>query len=369
MRAGAEEVAVGLFRGLDPERFRTYLICPPPLLEAFGEAEPNERVLGLDLQNPWQFPQNREFMRFLRKERIDILNAHMTRAAMATVPLARWARVPVVVQTSHGREGWRQSRGPMQYWVDRRLAAMTDITIAVSEATKRYLVTEKKLTPEKIVVIPNGRNMNGAPLDPSAAQKLRDELGIGQDHAVLGVFGRLEPQKGHRFFLEAMPAIAAHAGPATALLVGDGSLRPALEEQTRALGLTGRIIFTGHRHDALQIMAACDLIVLPSLYEGMPLVPIEAASLGKAVVATAVDGTREVIEDGVTGLLVPHSSPSQTAEAVTRLILNPDLRRTLGENARKRAQEHFSQERHLRETAACYELLHGPALSDTVSKQ
>lgn len=357
VRAGAEEVAFGLFRGLNPERFRSYLVCPPPLLDAFSDLPRDERVLGLDLQNPWQWPQNRDFMKFLKKERIDILHAHMTRAALAAVPLARWAGVPVVVQTCHGREAWRQSWASRQFWVDRRIAAWTDVTIAVSESTKSYLVAEKKLNPGKIVVIPNGRSMNGCQLEPASAERLRADLGVVPGSAVLGVFARLEEQKGHKYLLEALPTIEAQVGAVTVLLVGDGILRPSLEKQANEMGLAGKVIFTGHRYDAPHIMAVCDLIVLPSLYEGMPLVPIEAAALGKAVVATSVDGTLEVIENGVTGLLAPPRDPAQLAGAITRLILNPSLRETLGQNARARARGLFSQERHLRDTAACYERL------------
>ena len=357
VRAGAEEVAFELFRGLTPERFRTSLVCPPPLLEAFGELPRNGRVLSLDLQNPWQWPQNRQFVKFLKRERIDILHAHMTRAALASVPLARWAGVPVVVQTSHGREAWRRSWPSRQFWIDRRIAAWTDVTIAVSESTRSYLVAEKKLDPGKIVVIPNGRSMAECQMEPATAARLRAELGLVRGRVVLGVFGRLEEQKGHKFFLEALPTISGRVGTITALLVGNGSLRSALERQTEDLGLKGKVIFTGHRYDARHLMALCDLIVLPSLYEGMPLVPIEAAALGKAVVATSVDGTLEVIKDGVTGLLVPPRDPARLCEAITRLILDPNFRDALGKNARVHAAAIFSQERHLRDSASCYERL------------
>jgi glycosyltransferase involved in cell wall biosynthesis len=357
VRAGAEEVALELFRGLDPEKFRTYLICPTPLLEAFGESPSNGRVLGLDLQNPWQWPQNREFMKFLRTERIDVLHAHMTRAALAAVPLARLAGVPVVVQTCHGREAWRQSWASRQFWIDRRVAEWVDATIAVSEAAKNYLLTEKNLDPSKIIVIPNGRNTNGCGLEPADAERLFAELGVAKGSPVVGVFARLEEQKGHRFLLEALSAVKARVGTVTVLLVGDGILRSSLEKSAAELGLAGCVVFTGYRKDALQLMSICDLVVLPSLYEGMPLVPIEAAALGKAVVATSVDGTPEVIVDNVTGVLVPPRDPAALAEGIIRLMLDPGLRRALGERARDRARELFSQERHLRDSAACYERL------------
>ncbi len=357
VRAGAEEVALGLYRGLNPERFRTYLVCPPPLLEAFGESSREGRAWGLDLQNPWQWPENRKFLKFLKTERIDILHAHMTRAALATVPLARMAKVPVVVQTCHGREGWRRSWASRQYWVDRRLAKWTDATIAVSESTKGYLITEKKLDPNRIVVIHNGRNLNGSQPEPVNLERLRAKLGLVTGKPVVGVFARLEEQKGHRFLLDALPAVQDRVGAFTVLLVGDGRLRPAMEKRAEELGIRKSVEFMGYRQDAIQLMALCDLVVLSSLYEGMPLVPIEAAALGKAVVATSVEGTCEVVVDGLTGILVPPRDPVALADGIIRLILNPCLRNEMGERARSRARELFSEERHLRETAACYESL------------
>jgi glycosyltransferase involved in cell wall biosynthesis len=102
------------------------------------------------------------------------------------------------------------------------------------------------------------------------------------------------------------------------------------------------------------LMAICDLVVLPSLYEGMPLVPIEAALLGKPVVATAVDGTKEIVIDGVTGVLVPAAQPAALAEALVELLPNRERLLVLGTRARLRAQQCFSLDRQLRETAALY---------------
>ncbi len=296
-------------------------------------------------------------MKFLKAERIDILHAHMTRAALATVPLARFAGVPVVVQTCHGREAWRQSWASRQFWVDRRIAAWADATIAVSEAAKNYLVTEKRLEPDTITVIPNGRSTAGCRLEPAYAERLLAELGVAKGSPILGVFARLEEQKGHRFLLEALSAVKARVGAVTVLLVGEGVLRLSLEKRAAELGLAESVVFTGFRKDAVQLMSLCDLVVLPSLYEGMPLVPIEAAALGKAVVATSVDGTPEVIVDKVTGVLVPPRDSAALAEGIIQLILDPGLRHALGERARVRARELFSQERHLRDSAACYERL------------
>jgi glycosyltransferase involved in cell wall biosynthesis len=357
VRAGAEEVALELARGLDPERFRSYLVCPQVLLTAFGDdwKQGSCEALPLSLDTPWQWPAARHFVNFLREEQIDVVHAHMTRGALAAVPLARLAGVPVVVQTCHGREVWRTSWLTRHYWVDRRIAAWSDATVAVSESTAKYLAEIKGIRRDGVKLIRNGRSMNGYHQpSPSSQERLRNGCGISLEDLVLGVFGRLEEQKGHRFLVEALPAVLKRVPALKVLFVGEGTLRKTLENDVESRGLRACVIFTGYRRDCTDLMAICDLVVLPSLYEGMPLVPIEAALLGKPVVATAVDGTKEIVIDGVTGVLVPAAQPAALAEALVELLPNRERLLVLGTRARLRAQQCFSLDRQLRETAALY---------------
>ena len=360
VRAGAEEVALELARGLDPDKFRNYLVCPQQLLDTFNDdwEGPSTVTWPLSLDVPWQFPEARQFIKFLRREKIDVVHAHMIRAALAAVPLARLAGVPVVVHTCHGPEVWRTSWLKRNYWIDRRIAAWSDATVAVSESTAAYLKQTKGINPREIKLIRNGRPMNVWSKPNQAQQeRLRADFRILPSDKVVGVFGRLEEQKGHRFLLEALPAILRKVTGLKVLFVGDGVLRETLERDVHAKGLDRSVILTGYRRDCMRLMAICDLVALPSLYEGMPLVPIEAAALGKPVVATAVDGTREVVADGVTGVLVPPGQPAPLARALTELLLNPERLLAFGERAHKRAQELFSLDRQLQETGALYATL------------
>ncbi|MGB6822530.1 MAG: glycosyltransferase family 4 protein, partial [Candidatus Acidiferrales bacterium] len=123
VRSGAEEVALELVRGLDREQFRNYLVCPQALLEAFGDdwKVGDASALALQLNAPWQLDSVRRFVTYLRSEKIDVVHAHMIRAAAIAVPLARLAGVPVVIHTCHGREAWRQAWLSRRYWLDRRI--------------------------------------------------------------------------------------------------------------------------------------------------------------------------------------------------------------------------------------------------------
>lgn len=359
VRAGAEEVAFELFRRLDPHRFRSYLVAPPVLMKTFendwrGE---NTATLSLKLDNPWQWPEAREFVSYLRSEKIDVVHAHMIRASLATVPLARLAGVPVVLHTCHGREAWRTSFIKRQFWIDRRIADWSDATIAVSESTANYLIADKRFDPEKVKVIRNGRTLNGFKPSSETDDRLRQDLGIESRCPVIGIFGRLEPQKAHEYFVEALPLILERVPDLRVVFAGDGSLRGALTEQLKKLNLEKVVIFTGYRDDCMELMSLCEFVVLPSLYEGMPLVPIEAAALGKPVVATRVDGTREVVVEDETGILVPAREPKALAEAVLELLLNAEKRLQMGEKARVHAREHFSLDQQVKVTASYYEEL------------
>lgn len=359
VRAGAEEVAFELFRRLDPGKYKSYLVCPPALVQAFsGDWLGSGTVMHeLKLDDPWQWPQARNFVRFLRDEKIDVVHAHMIRGALAAVPLARLAGVPVVVHTCHGREVWRKSWIKRQFWIDRRITNWSDATIAVSEATALHLLHDKKLNPKKVRVIRNGRTLRDFMPGRAAQQHLAESLGILPGTSVVGVFARLEPQKAHRYLVEALPAIRQKVPQLKILFVGDGALRKELEEQVARLGLNDVVAFTGYRHDAMELMSLCDVVALPSIHEGMPLVPIEAAALGVPVVATGVDGTQEVVVDGITGILVPPQQPQPLADAISRLLLNSAERTRMGEKARARAKEEFTLERQIQVTADFYDAL------------
>jgi glycosyltransferase involved in cell wall biosynthesis len=267
--------------------------------------------------------------------------------------------VPVVIHTCHGREAWRRKWLSRQYWYDRRITAWSDATVAVSESTRNYLLKEKKLNPDRVLVIRNGRRLNGFSPDANRRQALRRELGIAAEDPVVGVFGRLEEQKGHRYLIEALPKVLEKIPALHVLFAGDGSLRAELENSVRTRGLDRSVHFLGYRQDWMNWMDATDIVALPSLYEGMPLVPIEAGAMGKPVLATAVDGTCEVVVDGQTGVLVSPAQPEALADALIALLRDPEKQRAMGEAGARRALDLFSLEQQVRETAVLYERLLG----------
>jgi glycosyltransferase involved in cell wall biosynthesis len=355
VRGGVEEVVLRLLERLDPAEFRLGLAAPAALLDAFGPELASAGVAAHDVAaESWLRPREVERLAaVIRRFEPDVVNAHLFRATAVAAPLARMLRVPAVVETYHGREGWR--RGPIRgsFAVDRLVARFADRVIAVSAAARDFLVGTKGYPAEKVVVVPNGRDLSVFRPGHHGAET-RAGLGIAPGTPLVGVVGRLDAQKGHVHLLDAWPLVVREFPAARLLVVGDGALRPDLEQRARDRGVAASVVFTGFRADVPQLLDAVDLLVLPSLYEGMPLTAIEASAMARPVIATAVDGTPEVIRDGHTGQLVPPANPAALARAILDMLRDPGRARRLGEAGRAHVLEHFGLDRHVEATARVY---------------
>lgn len=218
---------------------------------------------------------------------------------------------------------------------DRLLAGLTHRAIAVSASTRDFLIEKRHVPAERVRLIWNGAPLEEFSTTPEAAgRELRRTLGFADDEVVIGSVGRLSAQKGHRYLIEAMARVAAEEAGVRLLVVGDGDEEPALRSQTEALSLTDRVCFAGYRSDIPAVLSALDVLVISSTYEGTPLALFEAMAAGKAIVSTAVDGCQEVLEDGVSALLVPPGDTHALAAAVLKTVRERPLRRALSEQAR-----------------------------------
>jgi glycosyltransferase involved in cell wall biosynthesis len=355
VRAGVEEHILTLLRGLDRQRFRPYLICPPALIELMQADIPADvEILPLNLVKPTQFGAAWRLASFLRAERIDVLHSHMFRSSLFASPVGWFCHVPLIVETVHGREDWRRGWLKSRFVVDRAAGRFVDAYISVSTGCAEYLVNRKGLPAGKIHVIPNGCDLDRFTGWSGKPPAMKDALGFRDGQPVLVVVGRLEPQKGHAVLLEALVKIRDEFADVHLVCVGEGSLTDSLKAQTSRLGLTGQVHFAGYQRNTEDWLAMADIAVLPSFYEGMPLAAIEALAAGRAIVATAVDGTSEVVVDGKTGLTVPPGDAGALAEAICRLLRNPDQRRTFGAAGRQWVLEKFSEKMQLRRTQELY---------------
>jgi glycosyltransferase involved in cell wall biosynthesis len=353
-RGGAEEHILTLLRGLDRDRFRLHLACPPTLAARLAADVPADvEVTPLLLRRPRDLAPAMRLARLIRSRRIDVLHSHLFYSSLFASPVGRLCRVPAIIETPHLSERWRHG-WKASFAVDRLVSRCVDYYVAVSEANARYLVREKQLPARKVVVIPNGCNLErfDRPHDPASPLKLA--LGMKPDDPVLLVVGRLAPQKGHEVLLSALPAVRREARTLHTVIVGDGVLRAPLERRAEELGLAHVVHFVGYRADVADWYAAANLLVLASHFEGLPLVTVESLAAGCPVVATAVDGTTEVVIDGITGFTVPPDDPARLGRAIVSILRDPILRETLGRQGRKHVRTHFDRDRQVRQTEALY---------------
>src|SRR5262249_3077047 len=194
--------------------------------------------------------------------------------------------------------------------------------------------------PERIATVHNAIEVPAAgPVDAGA---VRRDLRLHADGPVAAVVGRLSPEKGHDYFVKAMIEVARGVPGLQGLIVGDGPEEQRLRAKVRAMGLGALIRFTGYRRDVDRIYPAIDVLVVPSLSEGLPMVVLEAMAYGRPVVGTRVGGIPEAVEDGVTGLVVPPADAGTLAGAVRTLLLDPVLCQAMGKAGQARVERRFS---------------------------
>ena len=225
-------------------------------------------------------------------------------------------------------------------WAYRFAVRYCTKVIAVSQATAQFLIERRGVDPKKVIIIPYGVDLDVFHIKSDS--NIKQTLGIDQKKFVIGTVGRLHPQKGHVYLIEAAQEIVNKKPDTFFVVVGDGKLRDFLENEVKNRNLHRYFYFTGFRNDIPQLLQCFDIFVLPSLYEGLPNVVLEAMATGKPVVATYVDGNKEAVIDGKTGILLPPKDSSGFVNALLHLMEHPDLAKKMGENGRKRVEEHFS---------------------------
>ncbi|MEP6807843.1 MAG: glycosyltransferase family 4 protein, partial [Chloroflexota bacterium] len=279
------------------------------------------------------------------------LHAHMYRAEVIGARAALAAGTPVVMATVHSSRV-RSSDD---------VAALASLTPAMDRLIVPSASIEAKVRAEgrgaaSFSIIPNGVDLARFDL-PVAVCALRREFGIPRGAPLLGVVARLEPEKGHRYLIEAMPAILQGAPETWLVIVGEGSLDGELRALAASLPAPARdrIVFTGRREDVAAITGEIDVAVLPSLREAQGISILEAMARRKPVVASAVGGIPEVLTDGHDGLLVPPADPAALAEACIRLACSPPLRAQLGEAGRATVEARFSLDAMVRRIEEVYD--------------
>jgi glycosyltransferase involved in cell wall biosynthesis len=354
-RGGAEEHMLTLLHGLSRSHFRLYLVCPGEVAEKLEkDLPPDVELIPLSLQNPKQLNVARRFAQILRDRQVQILHSHRFYSSLFASPIAAFCRVPVIIETPHLSERWRQGWCTSHFVVDRLVGRFVDYYIAVSQANACYLAKEKGLPVKKIVVIRNGCDIQRFEHIQQPAAGLKTSISFSEEDRVVVIAARLEPQKGHAVLLRALPRILREFSEVRLVCLGDGCLRSELGSLAESLGLRHAVRFVGHQSNVGDWLAMAEFSVLPSLWEGLPLIAIESLAAGRAVVATGVDGTPEVVVHGKTGLIVPPNDSESLANAICCLLRDPALSAKMGRAGREWVSEQFTQERQIRQTEEVY---------------
>lgn len=274
----------------------------------------------------------------LRRGHFDVVETFTYDSNVLALPLAWLAGVPARIATHHG------IIENFPAWIERlhtRLvnARIASVLVSVSGKTLEQAI-RAGIRPECNTVIPNGI----PPVNLGSVNRLeiRREIGMENGGPLLLSVGRLVYQKGHEYLVHAMPRVLRTYPRAKAVICGEGALRPDLERQILELGLQTSVKLLGNRNDVGPFLASADLFVLPSRWEGLPVALLEAMGAGLPVVATRVEGVDEVVEDARQGLLVAPEDSDALASALLKLIGDPELRRQMGEAARRRIQAHYT---------------------------
>jgi glycosyltransferase involved in cell wall biosynthesis len=353
-RSGAEKQMVLLARGLPRDRFHVEVATLTrlgPLRAELDAVEIPVTAIGKRLKvDPFALGR---LVRFLKRGRFDIVQTWIFAANTYGRIAARMAGVPIVITTEMAVDLWK---GKVEHWVDRRLATWCDRLVGNSHAVVDYY-WNLGVPKDRLAMIYSGiADEVPPPIDPAA---VRSEFGFAADAPVVFFAGRLAEQKRVDDLLKALDLLQHVQPNLRTLIAGAGPLRTSLEQMAHAYDLDGKVRFLGHRDDVPRLMAAADLVVLPSAYEGLPNLVLEAMRLGKPVVATAAPGTTEVVVDGQTGVLVPVGNVQLLARAIRDVVRDREFARRLGEAARARVDEAFRLETMVEQFAALYEQLAG----------
>jgi glycosyltransferase involved in cell wall biosynthesis len=350
---GAEEMVLNLVRHL-PQRF-------DPMVTSIGQAGPigeEIRKTGVPFAELGLTPGLRrpldlfKLERHLRERKPTIVHTFLLTASLYGRAAAIMASVPIVIGTE---VNIYERKRPHHVLTERLLMTGTDVVIASAESVKEFYIKQIGADPEKIEVIYNA--VDWSSLETTTTRDaLRASMGVPSDAVVAGIIARLTEQKGHRILFESM---ANHDALRRLhlVVVGGGELEADLRGRVTGLGLTPRVHFVGPRRDLGDLLASWDLFVMPSFWEGLPLSLVLAMGAGLPVISTRVAGIPEIVQEGVTGLLVEPGDSAALGTALARVVSDPGFGATLGEAARAFVLPRFGADGYVNAVVGLYDRL------------
>ncbi|GAA5110963.1 hypothetical protein GCM10023320_03300 [Pseudonocardia adelaidensis] len=349
---GAERHVVTLAPALDPARFHVSVVCIGeegglfPTLAGHGVP-----ARALHSRRRWLHALF-GLIRIMTDEHPDVVITRGYNADTLGRIAAAFTRVARTVVWVHNA-GDITPRGAVRRAVYKVLGPLTSAYYGVADEQRAYLVEQLGFPESKIEVIENGVDTSlFQPARPGEPARTASALGIPAQGPTIGMLAVLRPEKDHGTALRAMKLVLDEIPDARLVLIGDGPLRQPLEQLAGELGIAGNVVFAGSRSDVASLFAVVDVALLSSYTECFPLAVLEAMACGVPVVATDVGGLPDMVDDGVTGQLVPPRDPRAMATALIKIMRDPGRTAEMGRAARRRVLERFTLERSVRVAGA-----------------
>jgi glycosyltransferase involved in cell wall biosynthesis/ribosomal protein S18 acetylase RimI-like enzyme len=362
---GAATIILGLARSAREEGWEADILTTDP---TFQEAVRRDGfgVINLDvIRRPirplWDIAGLLALLKFLRTERYDLVHTHTSKGGFVGRVAARLAGVPAIIHTVHGFAFHESSRGFVRFaysTLERLASYFCDRIVAVSHFHREWAVRLRICDPQKIVAIPNGI---AEPQMDNAADRdeFRCRLGVREGDLLLLTVSRLAADKGIEYLLEAVAMLPAGNRRLVFTIAGDGPARDKLVRVAAALGVADRVVFLGFRNDVGALLAAADIVVLPSVREGLSISLLEAMAAGKAIVATSIGSQREVAALGDIISLARPGDAGSLKNAIIAVAADPARMSRMAANARTVYELHYTEHRMLSRYRELYsDLLH-----------
>jgi glycosyltransferase involved in cell wall biosynthesis len=339
---GLQQVVVNICRTIDREKFDVIVIC----LRALGAFVPEVERMGIRVRLVPQKHKGTDYFSFLKltnilkEEKIEVIHTHNTQPFFDGTIAGLLAGVKTIVHTDHARDFPDKRRYMFAEWLMSHFASKI---VGVSEHTSKNLMKYEMISPRKIVTIPNG--IYGPQYDIKIdKEKKRRELNIQGSGPIIGLGVRLTEQKGITYLLKAMPEVIRVFPEITLVIAGQGPLEEPLNKEAVDLKIGKNVLFAGPRLDIPELLKLFDLYVLPSLWEGLPMVLLEAMAAGCPILATDVGGVCMAVQNGENGSLIEPRNPKALSSEIIRLLSNEDLRERYSQNGIELFREKFSAE-------------------------
>jgi glycosyltransferase involved in cell wall biosynthesis len=377
---GAARIILRLGQIAEAEGWHVDVLTTDPIFQQavrqFGLGLVDLDVIRREIRPIWDLGGLVRLRRFLRRESYQVVHTHTSKAGFVGRLAARLAGVPVIIHTAHGFAFHESSPAPPRIFysaLERIASRWCDRIVTVSEFHRTWAIELGMSDPQRIVAIPNGIADIARTRRASLAD-VRHEMGAGPDDLVILSMARLAPDKGLEYLIEAASILPRVGRRMQFVIAGDGPHRDHLEYLASARGVSDRVKFLGFREDVGDLLAATDLIVLPSLREGLSIALLEAMAAARPIIATSIGSQREVAAHAEMARLVPPSDALALSQAILHLAADPALMNRLAANARAVYESRYTEARMLHAYRQLYlDLLRskcavGPAVSEPLTE-